>query len=89
MMKAQLHTPLSIARNRSDEIVNAFGVKIAECVSQDHSFPIVRAVNAHDDMATFIAMIARMKPSTDPDDSIATVNSLISKARALSKKLEG
>lgn len=45
-----IHLPVSLAANRSDEIVNSFGVTVARCKSVDAVIPIVIAVNARDEM---------------------------------------
>lgn len=56
-MKNDLHTPLKLSTRRADVIVNAFGVDIATTASVDHALPIIRAVNAHDDLLAFVRTV--------------------------------
>ena len=63
MIKDQLHTPLRLSGRRADVIVNAFGVEVAEAVSQDYALPIVHAVNAHD------LMLAALRKLVDAADA--------------------
>ncbi|UDF29355.1 UNVERIFIED_ORG: hypothetical protein LHK14_17855 [Roseateles sp. XES5] len=55
-----IHLPVKLATNRSDEIVNSFGVTVARCKSIDAVVPIIIAANAHDEVLATLRVNLRL-----------------------------
>lgn len=95
-ISAHLHLPLKLAKNRSDEIVNSFGVAVARCNSVDYVGPIVAAANAYDTMLETLRAVlplleqeAKQRQASGVAEYMAVADKAVARVKATIAKAEG